>query len=160
MNMIAWSTGNQRFTFRVAGVCLLDGHVLLQTSETIDFWILPGGRCEFGETTIDSLRREMREELEADVDIVRLIWTIENFFERDGIHVHELSLCYEMTLPEDSPLAPVGAEFTTIDAGTSISFKWFPLGELSSLHLLPVFLRSNLQQLPVFPSHLINDERH
>ena len=51
------------FNYRVAGIALSEGRLLLHTSDRDDFWSLPGGRCEFGETSAEALVREMREEL-------------------------------------------------------------------------------------------------
>jgi len=73
--------GETIFLCRVAGVAVVDDRVLLHRSEHDDFWALPGGRLEVGETMTEALRREMREEVEVDVEVGRLLWVIENFFD-------------------------------------------------------------------------------
>lgn len=69
------------FMCRVAGVAVHDDRVLLHRSGHDDFWALLGGRLEVGETSVAGLRREMREELDVDVTVGRLLWVIENFFD-------------------------------------------------------------------------------
>src|SRR6266542_6494762 len=85
--MLVFDRGEQRFCYRVAAVIIDRGRVLIQlveegpdTSET-PFYCLPGGRVEHGETALEGIDREMREELEEDVRVERLLWFIENFFE-------------------------------------------------------------------------------
>ncbi len=73
-----------RFHYRVAGVATHDGRVLLHRSENDDFWSLPGGRTQHSESAAAALRREMREELGAEVTVVRLLWVVENFFRERG----------------------------------------------------------------------------
>lgn len=58
-----------KFLCRAAGVVFQDGRVLLEKVETLDFWTLPGGQVELGETSEDALRREMLEEAKVEVTI-------------------------------------------------------------------------------------------
>ena len=58
--MITFDHNNSRFTYRVAGVALHAGRVLLNTVQGFDFWFLPGGRCELREAATEALMREMR----------------------------------------------------------------------------------------------------
>lgn len=77
------ATDSGRVNLRVAGICIVDEHVLLQSDAQIDYWVLPGGRPLLLESSRDALRREMREEIDAEVEVGRLLWTIEDFFEFD-----------------------------------------------------------------------------
>jgi 8-oxo-dGTP diphosphatase len=40
------------------------------------YWEFPGGKCDPGETLVDCLRREIREELDADVDVGAEIFAV------------------------------------------------------------------------------------
>ena len=48
--MISFDTGLGVFRYRAAAVCIHDDHALLHKFVGNDFWGLPGGRVEFGET--------------------------------------------------------------------------------------------------------------
>jgi ADP-ribose pyrophosphatase YjhB (NUDIX family) len=60
--------------FRVAvnAVIERDGRALLARRRDIGWWNLPGGGVEPGESVTEGLQREMREEIGAEVEIVRL----------------------------------------------------------------------------------------
>ena len=45
--MLCFDEGNHRFNYRVAGVAIVDGNVLVHRGENEPFWSLPGGRGEF-----------------------------------------------------------------------------------------------------------------
>lgn len=62
--MIRFESGNNLFNYRVVGVAITDDKVFLHQAEGDDFWVLPGGRGEFGETAEQTLIREMQEELD------------------------------------------------------------------------------------------------
>jgi 8-oxo-dGTP diphosphatase len=59
---------------RVAGLLVRDGGVLLvkhgKPSES--YWVVPGGKVEFGETLTDALEREFSEELSMEIDVGEL----------------------------------------------------------------------------------------
>jgi ADP-ribose pyrophosphatase YjhB (NUDIX family) len=110
--------GDTVFLCRVAGVAVHEGRVLLHRSEHDDFWALPGGRIEVGESSTQALRREMLEEVGAEVTVGRLLWVVENFFQHYpldqspdtaiSIDHHEIGWYLEMEVPADAEL-PGGA---------------------------------------------------
>jgi ADP-ribose pyrophosphatase YjhB (NUDIX family) len=157
--MIRFDQGNRRFNYRVVGVAIHDGSILIHRAGEEPFWTLPGGRAEHGETAEATIRREMREELATDIDVVRLLWFVENFFEYEGVHYHELALYFLIRFPSGS--APLSAEaFDGSDAGVLLRFRWFPVlrDELARLPLMPPFLPEALTELPASFVHLVHHE--
>ncbi|HXH22812.1 MAG TPA: NUDIX domain-containing protein [Dehalococcoidia bacterium] len=59
-----------------------------------------GGEIDFGERAEDAARREIREEIGAEVADLRLLATFENIFVYRGHPGHELVWCFEGTLPD------------------------------------------------------------
>jgi ADP-ribose pyrophosphatase YjhB (NUDIX family) len=71
---------------------------------------LPGGRVEALETTSDALRREMKEEIGQTIEVGRLLWVVENFFNLQGTPYHE----FKVTFNSDDVLIfdnPVSGEY-------------------------------------------------
>ena len=152
--MIDFTQHNHRFTYRTAGVAIQDGHILLHTMDDANYWILPGGRVEIGETSAEALAREMREELGQDVHVERLLWIVESFLTLDDQRVHGIGLYYRMSFPAGSRLATQRDAFEVMDGGVRLSFAWHPLSRLSELTVYPPFLQQRLHALPDHPTHI------
>src|SRR3989441_11861594 len=62
-------------SFRIAVSALIfdQGRVLLAHRRDIDWWNLPGGGMEVGETIDEALHREVHEETRLEVEIERLV---------------------------------------------------------------------------------------
>lgn len=61
-----------------------------------------GGRIEFGETGVQTVTRELREEIGADVADLRYLGTLENIFVYNGQPGHEIVLVYDGALADKS----------------------------------------------------------
>lgn len=86
----------------VAAVIMKEGRVFATQrgyGEFKDGWEFPGGKVEAGESQEEALRREIREELEVEVNVGDLIDTIE--YDYPAFH---LSMkCYACTIAGGSP---------------------------------------------------------
>jgi hypothetical protein len=99
----------------------------------------------------------MLEELQADVDVDRLLWVVENFFEYEGLSYHELALYFLIRFRPGS--APLDSEpFDGAEADIPLRFRWFPIrsAALAALPLLPAFLPEGLTELPRSPVHVVH----
>jgi 8-oxo-dGTP pyrophosphatase MutT (NUDIX family) len=159
--MIRFDQGNQRFNYRIVGVAVHDNRVFLHQGEGEDFWTFPGGRSELGETAEETLRREMREELDADIEVVRLLWFVENFFTYDDFDYHEIALYFLMRFPPTSPYILESGTFYGAEGEIKLTFQWFPqvLETLINLPLLPDFLPAALQALPTAVQHIVHRQK-
>ena len=168
---LSFLRGEDKFNYRVAGVIIRRGHVLVCREDRDDFVYLPGGRVEIGEASDVSLAREIREELHCAGDVGRLLYSVENFFELEGVHFHEIGKYYTVNLPDDFPFpdASLAGESTTDqapafvsdDEGHVLRFYWVKIepDALAGINLLPVWIRARLDDLPLQTEHLIVDER-
>jgi 8-oxo-dGTP pyrophosphatase MutT (NUDIX family) len=147
---------SDHLNYRVVGVCVHDGHVLLHREEKDDFWVMPGGRPRLFESSRDALVREMDEEIATRVEVLHLLWVTENFFTYGGVPFHEIAFYFLMSLPEDSPFRDVGTDFTGKEGNVTLFFHWFPIDEIEGVRLLPAFLRTALSALPDSPVHVIH----
>ena len=57
-----------------------------------------GGGIEFGETSADTVRRELKEELNVEVGKLRYLGTLENIFVFNGTPGHEIVMVYDGVL--------------------------------------------------------------
>lgn len=62
------------------------------------YYHMPGGGIEFRENSPDALKREIMEELQANIVEYRMLCTLENIFTFDNINAHEISIVYEVQL--------------------------------------------------------------
>src|SRR6188472_974272 len=127
--MITYRGERANFNFRVAGVVFdpTGERVLIHRGPTDPFWTMPGGRVEMMESAAVALKREMLEELDADVQIKRLLWVVENFFSYMGRDWHELAFYFLISFPPGSTLYDYRDTFTGDEEGTEIIFQWHDL---------------------------------
>ena len=71
--MCSSDLSSARFRIAVSAVIFDRERVLLAHRRDIDWWNLPGGGMELGETVDEALHREVREETGLEVEIEQLI---------------------------------------------------------------------------------------
>ena len=153
--MIVFSIGSWRFTYRVGAIIIRNDYVLLMRMAGDDFWFVPGGRVEAGETAQLALEREVTEELGVTGRVGRLLWANENFFRMKQAPHHELALYFLMTLPEDAH-NDRRTKFSGKEAdGTAYECAWHSLESLGKIRPLPGFLVRALSNLPNAPEHVV-----
>lgn len=156
--MIRFEAGQHCFNYRVVGVAVHENAVLLHQAAGEAFWSFPGGRAEFGETAEQTLKREMREELDTEIEVMRPLWFVESFFEYAGLQYHEIGLYFLMRFPAASQYLAQPGPFPCVEPGSALIFQWFPQQTevLAGLPLLPAFLPAALQELPETVQHVVH----
>ncbi len=162
--MITFKTHDTKFTYRVGGIVVHNEQVLFQRGVMEDladtFWFLPGGRAELNESAEETLRREMREELAEEIQIERLLYVNENFFQEHALFHHELGLYFLMTLPTTSHLLQEPGPFVYAEeAGRPMIFDWLPLAQMAELPVQPQFLKQALLALPPHITHIVHMDK-
>ena len=93
-----------------------------------------GGGIEFGESSVDTICRELMEELQVEVDreSLKLLGALENIFTFEGTPGHEINLVYDGAL-KDARLYEQ-AEIVGVDTadGEEIRAVWKHLDELDA----------------------------
>ncbi len=136
MSMICVDLPEGRFNYRAAAVIYHGSRLLLQRAETDDFWVVPGGRVEFGEDARETLRREMLEEIQVPIEVGNLRIIGECFFENSGMRFHELGLYFDCMFPPDCPLL-TQTTFEGIESDLRLIFRWFTPSELHVENVRP-----------------------
>lgn len=158
--VLSFPLPNGRFNFRVAGIIVVDGHVLVCKEDDDDYAMLPGGRVELGEDSRLSLTREIAEELAQPAEVGKMLCTSESFYRREEEDFHELGFFYAVTLPGQGPDGNV-PWLKRRDEGHDLYFYWLPLegDALEEFNLLPPWLPAFLRQLPAGHQHVVHDSR-
>ena len=97
-------TDSARFRIGVFAIVEREGRYLLAHRSDIPWWNLPGGGLEYGETVEEGLLREVREEVGAVVEIVRLV----GVYSKPG--KREVVLTFLCRLAAGSPAPGTSAE--------------------------------------------------
>lgn len=123
-------------------IIIRDGCILLIRNRDADgdWYILPGGGQNHGETLHDALRRECREEIGSDVQVGELklireyIGRNHEFADHDGA-MHQVEFMFECRI--DEAYTP-GSGHTPDTYQTGVA--WLPLADLGRFRLYPKVL--------------------
>ncbi|SDE22811.1 ADP-ribose pyrophosphatase YjhB, NUDIX family [Dyadobacter soli] len=147
--MISLRIDGALFNYRVAGVAVLNGKVLLHKTPSDNYWTLPGGRCELFEFSKDTLQREMQEETGLNAEAGEMLWVSENFFLYNGDKYHEIGFYFEMqilNLPDQN-------DFLGSEGEDELLFHWHDVTDLHAIRVYPEFLMDALAKNPLEKGH-------
>ena len=101
------------------------------------FYRLVGGGIEFGETALEALRREFKEELNLELEAPELLDVVENIFTFDNKKGHEVVFVYEAKFSDH--LAYLKEEMIIIDHPQD-SAIWLDLAQADLSKIYPTGL--------------------
>lgn len=113
------------------GIITLGSFVLLCKGNGQGFWTLPGGHVERGEHPAEALKREMCEETGREVSSLAYLTTLQNHFEKRGVHVEEEMWLYRATL------TPILKEDPPQAREEHLEYAWAPVVEVSLWQVMP-----------------------
>lgn len=124
-----------RFTIRVYGLIIQNDAILLVDEHRFGkrYTKFPGGGLEFGEGTIDCLKREFQEELGVEIDSIAHFYTTD-FCQISAFHeaTQVISIYYTAQLASIPNVSIAELPFEHIDLKNGIdhSFRWCKLHDL------------------------------
>ncbi len=139
---------------RTVGVLACDGKLLVQRDRDGNEYALPGGHVKIGETTVDGLVREYKEETGADIKVGKLLWTEECFWEWNDTHAHNIAFYYLIELVDGTDIPNIG-EFVSHKDNCNIVLGWMPIEQLADLTIFPDFIKETIYELDAPPRHFI-----
>ncbi len=136
---INFTVGDNRFNFRVGAFICNNGRILLQKSDSQDFYNLVGGRVKLNESTYDAVIRETEEEIGIRIKDAKLIRVVENFFNWMGKNVQELLFVYYVELDDNYSVTKLD-KFNVIDSEDEVA-QWFDVNEIGKLNCKPEVIK-------------------
>ena len=143
-----------KLNIRSVGIIIHNGKVLLHKRKSADYYALLGGHVRIGESSQDTVKREMQEELGKEIEITGYVSTVENFFEMKGAKYHEIMFIYkaEFVKEEDKKLE---STLQNIEGKDYLQYEWIDLDKIDEYPLRPDVLKEVLKESK-FPVHKIN----
>lgn len=124
----------KKIEFITRGFIFQNGKVLLCKRKDRDYYFFPGGHIEFGESSADALKREIREEVDIDVLNADFIGISENIFSdkfENGEKHHEINIVFAAEVEEKD--IQVMEDY--------LEFRWLDFEEFEKAAVLPVSLK-------------------
>lgn len=150
-----FSTNHSVCDLRAVGVLIRDNKLLVQRDRDGNEYALPGGHVQIGETTEAALIREFKEETDAHIRCVRLLWTEECFWAWKGKQAHNISFYYSIEFCQSSDL-PDSGEFLPHKDNPNVLIGWMPIDELQNLTVYPSFLKEEIFRWDDAPRHFVS----
>lgn len=121
------------FSYRVGGILVRNGKILLQRPKNDDYSII-GGHVESLELSSAALKREFKEEINADIEVGNLLAVGEIFFMWKDKPCHQICLYYGVRLVDDS--IPLDGVFHGYDEWDNeridMDYCWVPIKDLTN----------------------------
>lgn len=157
---ILFKTDDFIFSYRVGGLLIHDGKILLQRPKDDDFAII-GGHVSRFETTAETLKREFLEELHANIETDGLLAVSEIFFPWGKRPCHQIALYYWVHLLDER--IPMDGSFWGYDelggVRTDLEYCWVPLEELRrGVKVYPTELVPYILDPPAGTVHFISKQ--
>ena len=144
------------YKLNVRAACIIkhNNKVLLHKSDDKEHYCLIGGRVEIGESSENTIRREIKEELDKEIEIKGYISTIENFFTFEGSKYHEYMFVYEAEFREDKDKL-IEETLSNIEGKDYLKYYWVDLKEIDNVNIKPKVIKDILKE-GKYPVHKIN----
>jgi len=97
-----------------------------------DFYRLPGGGIEMGETSREALEREIKEEFDAELKNIKLLEVVENIFTFNGQLGHEICFIYQADFADQSLYQK--QVFNILDSHLGHTATWIPVNKTSRIY--------------------------
>ncbi len=127
----------------VAGAVVDDGHkILLQERTDTHNWSLPGGYMEYGETFLETLDREMKEDSGLEIEVIDMLGTFEQGFTTypNGDQAQVISRLYLVE--------PAGGGLLQEQTDETLSLKYFSFESLP-----PLLNKQNMDMIKATARH-------
>ncbi len=142
------------FNYRVAAIIWNGNKILIEKKKDVNYLSLMGGRVHLNETSIEAIKREIKEETNYDTEYIRSVGLIENFY----ISKYTSRLCHEILIIHELKFKDKEAykkeEIINNEENDNAKFVWIDIEELKKLDLKPEEFIKNIDNKEFY--HIIN----
>lgn len=144
-------TENEEFHYRTCGIIKQNNKFLIMRVNKTEYYHIPGGHVELGETSKNAVIREIKEEIGCGVKEATLFAIQENFWIRNEKKCHGIEFYY--IIEPDICLEQINHETIENDKGEEklLEFKWVTVDELKEIDLKP----ANIKELLINGKYLV-----
>lgn len=138
---------------RVAALFVRNNKVLVELGPGCHHYCLPGGRVQFGETAEEAIAREIKEELNANIEIVRCLYVHQCFFPLgENAKCHEIAFYFLV----EAPTVSNEQIFKSLDGDST--FYWVETEKLKNMKFFPLCIKDNIDNLPQYTQLEVSKE--
>ena len=146
-----------KLNIRAGTVIIHNNKILTHRDIRKNHYCLPGGRVEIGESSAETIKREIKEELGKNIEIIEYIATIENFFEMENKKYHEIYFLYKAEFQNDED-KKIECMMHNTEGKEYLQYEWIDLNEIDKCNLLPACIKDILKEEKL-PVHKINIDK-
>lgn len=131
---INFEKNNIIFNYRVGIIIRYNDKILVQKDKKVDYYTIPGGRCELNETSTFTAIREFKEETGIDTELVRPMGMIENFFYSNFVNknYHEILIIHELKFKDNNYYNLKEIHNIEEKHKDNVIYEWISINELSN----------------------------
>ncbi len=152
---VRFKTEEYNYYNRAACVLKKGDKYLIMNVDNSDYFHIPGGHIEIGEDSLKALKREIKEELNYEINNTKVFCIQENFYKKKNKMHHGIEFYYLVKVKEDIK------EETIIEDDKGVKktllIKWASVDELKNIDLRPntikeLIINNKINKL----THIIN----
>lgn len=148
---------DHKLNVRAAGIIIHNGKVLVHKNINETYYALIGGRVQVGESSADTVIREIFEELGKKVEITGYVATIENFFGFRNSNYHEILFVHRAEFIENED-KKIEETIKNIEGREFLQYEWLDLDKIDEYEIRPAVMKKVLKEKN-WPVHVVNDDR-
>ena len=149
---------SQKLNIRACAIIIHDNKLLVHNNVNDSYVALVGGRVEIGESSEQTIRREIMEEMGKEIEILEYVSTIENFFDVDDMPYHEIMFVYRVDFKNEEDKKIVDT-IHNVEGKDELRYDWVDFDKINEYQIKPKIL-NNMIINNKFPIHDINDDRN
>lgn len=146
--------GESVLNVRAAGVIIHNNKILVHRNMNKEHYALIGGRIEIGENSVNTIKREILEEIGKEVEVQNCIAVIENFFPMKGKKYHEIMFIHKLEFVNEQDKL-IDYTLDNIEGKDYLKYFWLDLEKIDEYNIVPKVTKEILKT-DKYPVHKIN----